>query len=279
MQDHAKTVVTYYDTHPINEHQILEKLALDGHSLDGLTEEVLQDYDQDHYGGLASTERLGSEAVIGAGHHVLDVCSGMGGPARYFAFHRGCKVTGLDLTESRVIGARNLTSLVGLDHLVDYHHGDAQAMPFENHAFDVAISQEAWLHVPNKAAVVAECARVLRPGGMIAFTDLAEIESLDAATMAKLSPALASVNFATMEQYRQWLLATGFEIKIAFDRSEELKTILTKRLAMYKQLGSQTRERFGMAREKEWEEGYSFFVEMVVTGKLGGCRFVAKKRP
>lgn len=278
MKNHAEAVVTYYDTHPINEHQILEKLTLDGHALDDLTEAVLQNYDQDHYGGLEATECLAGEAGIDATHHVLDVCSGMGGPARYLAFHRGCRVTGLDLTESRVDGAKKLTSLVGLDHLVDYQLGDAQAMPFEDATFDVAFSQEAWLHVPDKAAVIAECARLLKPGGVIAFTDLAEIESLAEDAMAKLGPALASVNFASMATYRSWLEANGFDILVAFDRSDELKAILTERLAMYKQLGRQTRDRFGVEREKEWEDGYTFFVDTVVAGRLGGCRFVARKR-
>ncbi len=278
MQDHARAVVTYYDTHPINQHQILEKLDRDGHALDSLSEAVLQHYDQDHYGGLEATERLASDAGIEASHHVLDVCSGMGGPARYLAHHRGCRVTGLDLTESRIEGARHLTSLTGLDHLVEFYRGDAQAMPFEDASFDIAFSQEAWLHVPDKAAVVRECARVLRPGGVIAFTDLAEIEPLAAEAMTRLGPALASVNFGTFEQYRSWLLANGFEITVEFDRSEELKVILTERLAMYKKLGGQTRDRFGEEREKEWEEGYTFFVDTVVAGRLGGCRFVAQKR-
>lgn len=277
MQDHEKAVVTYYDTHPINEAQILEKLALDGHDLDTLTEAVLQNYDQDHYGGFASTECLASEAEIVGEHHVLDVCSGMGGPARYLAFHKGCRVTGLDLTESRVEGAANLTKLAGLNQQVEYCLGDAQMMPFEASTFDVAISQEALLHVPDKAAVIAECSRVLKPGGVIAFTDLARNERLSSETMAKLGPALASVNFATMAAYRYWLDAHEFEIVEAFDRSEELKAILTERLSMYKKLGNQTRDRFGAEREKEWEDGYSFFVETVVAGGLGGCRFVARK--
>ncbi|MDH3662875.1 MAG: class I SAM-dependent methyltransferase, partial [Alphaproteobacteria bacterium] len=149
MPDHDKAVITYYDTHPISEHQILEKLERDGVALDGLTEAALQNYDQDHYGGIAITEQLADDAGISADHHVLDVCSGMGGPARYFAHHRGCRVTGLDLTESRVAGATRLTSLVGLDHLVDFRRGDAQKMPFADATFDIAISQEALLHVPD----------------------------------------------------------------------------------------------------------------------------------
>ncbi len=274
---HRDAVVTYYDTHPINQQQILEKLERDGIPLEGLTEAELQNYDQDHYGGIEITEQLAKDAEIRADHHVLDVCSGMGGPARYFAFHHGCRVTGIDLTVSRVAGAARLTSLVGLEDRVGFRQGDAQAMPFEDEGFDVAISQEALLHVPDKAAVIRECARVLKPGGMLAFTDLTRRRSIAAGDMAKLGKALASVNFATADQYRQWLEAAGFEITIDVDRSEELKGILTERLAMYKSLGEQTRARFGKGREKEWEEGYTFFVESVVAGSLGGCRFAARR--
>jgi ubiquinone/menaquinone biosynthesis C-methylase UbiE len=275
--DHRQAVVTYYDTHPINEQQILEKLERDGIALGGLTEAVLQHYDQDHYGGVAITEQLAKDAGIGAGDHVLDVCSGMGGPARYFSYHRGCRVTGLDLTESRVQGAAGLTKLAGLDQRVSFRQGDAQAMPFADAGFDVAISQEALLHVPDKAAVIRECARVLKPGGRLAFTDLTQRQALSSVEMSTLGHALASVSFATSEDYRQWLLAAGFEILVEADRSLELKDILTERLAMYKSLGDQTRSRFGAAREKEWEEGYTFFVDSVARGRLGGCRFAARK--
>ena len=231
---HRDAVVTYYDTHPINEQQILEKLRRDGISLDGLSEAVLQSYDQDHYGGIDITEQLGEDAHIADDHHVLDVCSGVGGPARYFAHHRGCRVTGLDLTDSRVAGATRLTALVGLDDRVDFRQGDAQAMPFADDSFDVAISQEALLHVPDKEAVIRECARVLKPGGMLAFTDLTQRQSIASDDMLKLGKALASVNFATADMYRQWLQATGFTVILDVDRSEELKAILTERLAMYK---------------------------------------------
>jgi sarcosine/dimethylglycine N-methyltransferase len=171
-------VIRFYETHPINEYEILEKLRADGVDLDGLTEETLQNYDQDHFGGLEAVDALAAEAGIGAATHVLDVCSGMGGPARYLAHRLGCRVTGLDLTRSRHEAAVRLTAMVSLDHLVDFRLGNALDMPFAGASFDVVIGQEAFAHVPDKPRLIAECARVVRPGGLIAFTDILRRERL-----------------------------------------------------------------------------------------------------
>ena len=99
---HADALVAFYDTHPINEDEILTKVAASGCSLDSLTQADLEPFDQDHYGGSEALATLAEAASIDATHHVLDVCSGMGGPARWLAVEKQCRVTGLDLTSSRV---------------------------------------------------------------------------------------------------------------------------------------------------------------------------------
>ena len=99
-------VVDFYDTHPINEQQIIDKLQRDGHDPLDVTEDVLQNYDQDHFGGIAANDALASLAGIDADSHVLDVCCGMGGPSRYLVHNYGCRITGIDLAESRINGAK-----------------------------------------------------------------------------------------------------------------------------------------------------------------------------
>ena len=185
-QEHLSTVVNYYDTHPINEEQILRALQARDIDLDSLTEEVLKDHDQDHFGGLQANDVLAAKAGIGKEHHVLDVCSGMGGPARYLAHRIGCKVTGIDYTESRHKGAIKLTEMVGLSDLVDFIYGNALEMPFADNSFDVVIGQEAWCHVPEKSRLIAQCARVVKPGGVIAFTDILRTDKLSTADMRRL---------------------------------------------------------------------------------------------
>ncbi len=189
--------VRFYENHPINEQQILHDLARDGIALEGLTEETLKDYDQDHFGGLEAVDVLAGKAGIRAGMHVLDVCSGMGGPARYLAARLGCRVTGLDIAESRHQGAIRLTGLVGLEHRVDFRLGSALEMPFPAASFDVVIGQEAWVHVPEKEHLIAECARVVKPGGRIAFTDIMRGDHLTPAAAERVQREMAFASFET----------------------------------------------------------------------------------
>ena len=61
---HLELVTEFYDTHPISERQVLDKLVQDGFDLSSLDQGILQDYDQDHFGGLAATDTLAHLANI-----------------------------------------------------------------------------------------------------------------------------------------------------------------------------------------------------------------------
>lgn len=136
-------VVDFYDRHPINESQILAALARRGKALSALTPEDLFDLDQDHYGGLEAVEALARLAGVHRGSRVLDLCSGLGGPARFLASRMGCRVTGVELTHSRCASAERLTGLVGLSGRVAFVGGDAVRLPFKSRSFTVCLSQEA----------------------------------------------------------------------------------------------------------------------------------------
>ena len=275
--DHKAGVIGFYDTHPINEEEILAKLTARGDHLDALTEDILKDFDQDHYGGIEVVDTLAARAGIRRGHQVLDVCSGMGGPARWIAQRIGCRVTGMDFTLSRVESARRLTARVKLEHLVDYVHGDATAMPFANGMYDVVMSQEAWLHIPDKAAVIGEVVRVAKHGGAIAFTDAVVRSPLTGEESARLAAEMHAPDLAATDQYLDLLRARGCAIESCEDLSDEWSEVLVKRLAMYRSLRDTTVAKFGAAHFTAWDHTYSFFVGLFTSGKLGGVRIVARK--
>ncbi len=271
-------VVAFYDAHPINEQQILNSLRARGAALDALTEEILKDHDQDHFGGIEANDILAAKAGIRREHRVLDVCSGLGGPARYLALRIGCNVVGLDFTESRHLAAQRLTKMVGLDRLVSFRHGNALDMPFEDESFDVVIGQEGWCHVPDKPKLVAECARVVKSGCVIAFTDILKRESIPNADMLRLRQEMTFPTLETFDGYPRLLAQQGCKLAARDDLSGQWSEILVQRLTMYRSLKDQTIARFGADHFRKWDETYAFFVGLFGTGGLGGGRFVARRQ-
>ena len=181
-----------------------------------------------------------------------DVCSGLGGPSRWLAYQRSCRVTGLDFTESRVEGAKRLTRRVRLDYLVDFVRGDATAMPLPSSRYDVLIAQESWLHIADKGGLISECVRVLKPRGVIAFTDIVVKSPLEISTEARLAAEMHTANVASARIYSDLLERNGCTIAHEDDLSGLWKPILVQRLEMYRSLRDTTIAKFGEARFYEY---------------------------
>ncbi len=136
-----------------------------------LTAERLYPFDQFHGRELVATREHAARLAPAKTDYVLDIGSGIGGPARYLAATFGCRVTGIDLTPRFVEAATELSALCHLDQRVDFICADAREMPFEDAAFDHAICFYVGMNLPDKAAVLAEAARVIRPGGRLIWTE------------------------------------------------------------------------------------------------------------
>ena len=111
--------------------------------------------------------RLVKYAGIKPGHRVLDVACGTGVVA-VTAARLGAQVTGLDLTPELLETARENARIAAVS--VDWHKGDVEQLPFEAESFDVIISQYGHMFAPRPDVAVSEMLRVLRPGGVIAFS-------------------------------------------------------------------------------------------------------------
>jgi sarcosine/dimethylglycine N-methyltransferase len=137
-----------------------------------LTPEQLGALDQFHTRGLAATTELAKLAGITADMSVLDVGSGVGGPARFLAATYGCRVTGVDLSEPFVDAARYLTGRAGLGGEVSFQTASALELPFDDGRFDAVLLQHVAMNISDRARLYCEIRRVLKTGGRFATYDV-----------------------------------------------------------------------------------------------------------
>lgn len=102
---------------------------------------------------------------------VLDIGAGYGGSARYLAKEYGCEVVALNLSEVENERDRQMNREQGLEHLIEVVDASFEDLPYPDNAFDFVWSQDAMLHSGERAKVIDEVVRVLRPGGEFVFTD------------------------------------------------------------------------------------------------------------
>jgi SAM-dependent methyltransferase len=181
----------------------------------------------------------------------------------------------VELHAGRARGAARLTRDVGLAARVAMVRGDAGALPFRRHAFDVCLSQEGLLHIADKTAVLRECHRVLAPGGRLALSDWVAHPRLGDAERGRLGRWMAAVTLQSLEGYRRLLGRAGFGNVEAEDISSDWRPVLRARLDRYRADRSDVVARFGPAWADDYERLFAFFVGLVEAGKLGGGRFTA----
>ena len=156
-------------------------LAEMGRDPDRISPEDLKAVDEFHIGGAEATDALLQKVNIHDDMDVLDIGSGIGGPARLIAGRYHCRVTGVDLTPHFVETARALSAMCGMADRVRFEVGSATALPFEDASFDLALLLHVGMNVPDKAALFAEARRVLRDGGTFAIYEVMRVGDGDLA--------------------------------------------------------------------------------------------------
>jgi sarcosine/dimethylglycine N-methyltransferase len=136
------------------------------------TPQQLGGLDQFHTRGLAATTELSNLVGITADMSVLDVGSGVGGPARFLAAAYGCQVTGVDLSEPFVDAARYLTKRTGQSERVSFETASALELPFDDGHFDVVFLQHVAMNISDRARLYREIRRVLKLSGRFAIFDV-----------------------------------------------------------------------------------------------------------
>ena len=207
-------------------------LTEDGVDADHPSMQALAPYDQFHGRGLEATLEIAGLITAGATDHILDVGSGIGGPARYFANRFGCRVTGIDLTPEFCDVARHLTRSLGLEDRVTFEFGDALAMPFADASFDGAYSMNVSMNIADKGALYREIYRVLKPGAWVVLSEVAKGDGAELDYPTPWARSARTSFLSTPEETRRGVLEAGFEAARLRSTLEEARAFGARSRAM-----------------------------------------------
>jgi arsenite methyltransferase len=179
-----------------------------------------------HPGGAALTIHLGELLQLGPESLVLDVACGEGASALLLAQRFGCRVLGIDYGEDAVQRARLRARDLGLAHLASFQRGDAERLMVEGTSCDAVLCECAFCTFPDKAAAATEFARVLKPGGRLAMSDLTRSGEVPPELRSLLSWIACIADARPVERYVEYLTSAGLNIERIEEHHEALAELV-----------------------------------------------------
>ena len=158
---------------------------------------------------------------LGPDTRVIDIGGGYGGAMRYLAHEYGCPSVVLNISEKENARDRQMNEEQGVSHLIKVTDGDFADIPCDDASFDHAWSQDAILHSDSRAKVVAEVARVLKPGGSFIFTDPMQADDAPTDQLQPIYDRIHLESLASPGFYKQAGAEAGLEL-VDFDEHQAM---------------------------------------------------------
>jgi SAM-dependent methyltransferase len=175
--------------------------------------------EQIHIGGFASSLDLAEKAEIADSGAGVDLCCCNGAGMRFLLrFANVAMMTGVDATQTVVDQGIERCEAEGVTDRTNFVLADACETTLPDGQADFVWGEDAWCYVENKPALIAEAARIVKPGGTIAFTDWVEGPAgLSDEEAARFLGFMKFPNIQDIEGYRTLLTDNGCEVKLAED--------------------------------------------------------------
>ncbi|KOV82542.1 methyltransferase domain-containing protein [Nocardia sp. NRRL S-836] len=181
-----------------------------------------------------ATDRLTDLMISGLaaqpGQRVLDIGCGIGHPARRLVRTAGVHVVGISISHLQVQQANEDAAAAGLGDKATFQFADAMDLPFPDASFDAAWAFESMWHMPDRGRVLAETARVLRPGGRLVVADVVQREPITPDGQVVIDHIKANygvTTLGTIDEYEKNLAAAGYvDVEIRDITDNVIRTLL-----------------------------------------------------
>lgn len=237
--------------------------------------------EQIHVGGPGQTDILAKKAGLEKDGEIylLDICSALGGPARQLAQKYGVRVVGLDITPEMVAEAKKRTEGKPFAEKIEYRIGSGLDIPAHKDTFDVVWGQDAWCYIRDKPRLIQESARVLKPGGILAFTDwIWGTETASREESDFLMEFMVFPDLQTMTGYKALIETNGMELLKMEEKQEDFASHMDTYLEILQGAKGDIVAGFGEELYDGAEKGVMAWQKAAHEKKVSRGLWIARKR-
>jgi cyclopropane fatty-acyl-phospholipid synthase-like methyltransferase len=239
-----------------------------------LAVEQLTPFDQYHYFGTQAVDEAIATLGLKPGMRVLDIGSGIGGPARYIAARSGAHVTALELQPDLDALAAELTQRCGLSNLVEHRCGNI--LDGLGETYDAVVSFLCFLHIADRTRLLAACRAVLAMGGGMYIEDFAERRQPTSDEAAALRVKVQCPLLPSPAEYEVQLRAAGFVDVHVNDVTSEWSAFTASRLEEFRASRARNVAVHGGDIVDGLDDFYATVARLFNTGAIAGLKILAR---
>jgi cyclopropane fatty-acyl-phospholipid synthase-like methyltransferase len=251
-----------------------ELAVIDGGLGGPLTVEQLTPFDQYHYLGTDAVDAAIAALGLTSEMRVLDIGSGIGGPARYIASRSGAHVTALELQPDLDAVAADLTARCGLGDLVEHRCGNV--LDGVGETYDAIVSFLCFLHIADRKRLLAVCRDALVPGGAMYIEDFAKAREPTNEEADMLRVKVQCPTLPTPGEYEAQLREAGFDDIDIVDVTPQWCDFTRARLDQFRAARARNVTVHGVEIVDGLDDFYATIVQLFEGGAVGGVTVLAR---
>ena len=234
-------------------------------------------FDQLHYHGTEAVDFSIKKLNIDSSMSILEIGSGIGGPARHIASKTGANVTALELQPDQNKLASDLTRRCGLSEKVKHVCGDFLNYDWCGQTFDGIVSWLALYHIEDHDTLLQKSFDLLNSNGLFYAEDLISRHPFNKNEMAELSREIFANYLPNHKTYKSELEKKEFDVLLYQDMSDNWSKVAHDRITSYINKKNRHIRVHGKDVVNDLISFYSFIDRYFSSGKLGGIRVIAQK--